>query len=87
MTQLKYPLDDRKRQPMPAGGLFSTAADLARFCRMILNGGVHEGKRYLSEAAVKEMTRKQTRPIKEGYGLGWSRPGAHSATGAPTRRT
>src|SRR5262249_27169955 len=25
--QLHYPLSDRKRQPMPAGGLFSTAAD------------------------------------------------------------
>ena len=37
---------------MPAGGLFSTAHDLARFCQMILNGGVFEGKRYLSESAV-----------------------------------
>jgi CubicO group peptidase (beta-lactamase class C family) len=45
ITQLKYPLSDRKRQPMPAGGLFSTAHDLARFCQMISNGGVFEGKR------------------------------------------
>ena len=29
--QLKYPLDDRERQPMPAGGLFSTATDLSIF--------------------------------------------------------
>jgi CubicO group peptidase (beta-lactamase class C family) len=71
--QLKYPLTDRKRQPMPAGGLFSTAADLARFCQMILGGGVFEGKRYLSEAAVKEMTTKQTGPaLKDNYGLGWT---------------
>ena len=28
IDQLKYPLDDPQRQPMPAGGLFSTAADL-----------------------------------------------------------
>jgi CubicO group peptidase (beta-lactamase class C family) len=71
--QLKYPLGDRKRQPMPAGGLFSTAADLGRFCQMILGGGVFEGKRYLSEAAVKEMTTKQTgEGVKENYGLGWS---------------
>ena len=51
--QLKYPLNDRRRQPMPAGGLFSTADDLGRFCQMVLNGGVFDGKRYLSEAAVK----------------------------------
>src|SRR5262249_6486865 len=29
--QLRYPLDDRKRGPMPGGGLFSTADDVARF--------------------------------------------------------
>ncbi len=76
ITQLHYPLNDRKRQPMPAGGLFSTAADLGRFCRMVLNGGTFEGKRYLSEAAVKEMTSKQTgEALKEGYGLGWSTGG------------
>ncbi len=73
ITQLKYPLNDRSRQPMPAGGLFSTAQDLSRFCRMMLNGGAFEGKRYLSQTAVKEMTTKQTGPsIPQGYGLGWS---------------
>ena len=70
--QLKYPLDDSEREPMPAGGLFSTASDVARFCQMILNGGEFEGKRYLSEAAVKQMTSRQTgEEIKEGYGFGW----------------
>ena len=44
--QLKYPLNDRKRQPMPAGGLFSTADDVGRFCQMILNGGTFEGNAY-----------------------------------------
>lgn len=74
--QLTYPLTDRRRQPMPAGGLFSTAFDVARFCQMILNGGELDGKRYVSEAAVKEMTRKQTaETLKEGYGLGWSTGG------------
>ena len=60
ITQLRYPLTDRTRQPMPAGGLFSTASDVARFCQMILNGGTLDGKRYLSEAAVKQMTSRQT---------------------------
>jgi CubicO group peptidase (beta-lactamase class C family) len=73
IVQLQYPLSDRKRQPMPAGGLFSTAQDVGRFCQMMLNGGVFEGKRYLSEAAVKEMTSKQTgEAVKDNYGLGWS---------------
>jgi CubicO group peptidase (beta-lactamase class C family) len=76
VTQLKYPLDDRTRQPMPAGGLFSTARDLARFCRMILNGGTLDGKRYVSEAAIHEMTKKQTGDaLPDGYGLGWGTGG------------
>ena len=76
VTQLKYPLNDPTRQPMPAGGLFSTARDVARFCQMVLNGGEFEGKRYLSPEAVRQMTRKQTgENVKEGYGFGWSTDG------------
>lgn len=75
--QLKYPLNDRQRRyPMPAGGLFSTAHDVARFCQMVLNGGTFEGRRILSEAAVKEMTSRQTPDtLKENYGLGWATGG------------
>jgi CubicO group peptidase (beta-lactamase class C family) len=73
ISQLKYPLTDRKRQPMPAGGLFSTATDVGRFCQTMLGGGVLDGKRILSEAAVKEMTRRQTpEALKVSYGLGWA---------------
>lgn len=76
ITQLQYPLNDRRRQPMPAGGLFSTAQDVGRFCQMILNGGQWEGKRYLSEAAVKAMTSRQTpAALKQSYGLGWATGG------------
>jgi CubicO group peptidase (beta-lactamase class C family) len=74
--QLKYPLHDPARQPMPAGGLFSTGADTARFCQMLLNGGKFEGKRYLSEATVKQMTSKQTgERLKQGYGFGFAANG------------
>ncbi len=75
--QLTYPLNDhKKRYPMPAGGLFSTASDVGHFCQMMLNGGVYQGKRYISEEAFKELTKKQTAPtIKDGYGLGWSTGG------------
>ncbi len=72
VTQLRYPLNDRSRQPMPAGGLFSTTADTLRFCQMILSGGVYKGRRYLSEAALKQMTSLQTGDLPEGYGFGWS---------------
>ena len=72
IDQLTYPLSDRKRGPSPAGGYFSTAADMAVFCRMILNGGVHDGKRYLSEASLKQMTSKQTGELPAGYGFGWA---------------
>ena len=74
VTQLRYPLSDRhNRHPMPAGGLFSTAADTVKFCQMILNEGVFEGRRLLSEEAVRQMTRKQTGPdIKDNYGLGFA---------------
>lgn len=73
--QLLYPLDDRQnRFPMPAGGLFSTAADMARFGQMLLRGGELDGKRYLSEAAVKQMTSRQT-PLNN-YGFGYAVNGA-----------
>jgi CubicO group peptidase (beta-lactamase class C family) len=65
------------RTPNPSGGLFSTAQDLARFYRMVLNGGQWEGKRILSEDALQEMTRVQTDDLTTGFtpgngwGLGW----------------
>ena len=80
--QLRYPLEDPTRHPMPAGGLFSTAADVAKFCRMVLNGGTLDGKRYLSEESVREMTRNQTGPAdKGGYGLGWAVNGDEAGHG------
>ncbi len=71
ITQLAYPLSDRTRRfPIPAGGLFSTAQDTAHFCQMLLNGGVRNGRRYVSEASFKELTQRQTPPsVKESYGL------------------
>jgi CubicO group peptidase (beta-lactamase class C family) len=61
-----------RRMTEPSGGLFSTAADMAKFYQMILNGGTHEGKRLVSAKAIAEMSR----PHKAGgktlnYGLGW----------------
>lgn len=73
LAQLRYPLDDGARYPMPAGGLFSTAEDALKFYQMMLNDGMADGKRYVSAAAVRAMTRKQTGPdVEASYGLGWS---------------
>jgi CubicO group peptidase (beta-lactamase class C family)/glyoxylase-like metal-dependent hydrolase (beta-lactamase superfamily II) len=65
------------RFPAPNGGLFSTAADYARFCQMVLRGGELDGKRYLKPETVKLMTTIQTGDLKTGFtpgngwGLGW----------------
>ena len=74
IPQLIYPLSDRvHRHPMPAGGLFSTAQDTALFCRMLLNRGELNGHRYLSEAAFRELTKRQTpSSVKDSYGLGFA---------------
>lgn len=73
ISQLTYPLNDPRRTPMPAGGLFSTAHDVALFCRMMLRRGELDGRRYLSEAAVAEMTKRQTaESLPQAYGLGFS---------------
>jgi CubicO group peptidase (beta-lactamase class C family) len=64
-----------KHYAWPAGGLFSTARDVAKFCQMILNGGASQGKRYLSAEAVRRMTSNLTGNIvvspQEACGLGW----------------
>ena len=44
------------------GGLMSTAPDYARFLLMLRGGGQLDGRRYLSEATLKEMTRDHLGP-------------------------
>ncbi len=68
----------QKQTPNPSGGLFSTAGDMARFYQMILGGGHIDGKRILSEKAVKQMTSlaHDGRIVTgftpgSGWGLGW----------------
>jgi CubicO group peptidase (beta-lactamase class C family) len=54
-------------------GLFTTASDLARYCRMITGGGTLGKVRILSKATVALMTSTQTSPArhKVNRGLGW----------------
>jgi CubicO group peptidase (beta-lactamase class C family) len=64
--------------PAPGWGLYSTAEDLLRLYRMMLNNGAYEGRRYLSPFSVHLMTEVQTAGIHPvgwmrgtGYGLAW----------------
>jgi uncharacterized protein YbbC (DUF1343 family) len=61
-------------------GLFSTAGDLAVFCRMLLNGGALGRARVLSPLTVGRMTSPAT-PDTEGNvrGLGWDLDSSFSA--------
>lgn len=83
---LTAPYGDREVRHGPGGGLFSTGGDLARFAQMYLGKGSFQGRRYLSESAIAEMTRGQlsaeafsTVPqppaggpdVPATYGLGW----------------
>jgi CubicO group peptidase (beta-lactamase class C family) len=57
----------RDRPPQGNGGLYSTAVDYARFCRMLLNGGTFEGRRYLSPAAMTLLATPQTGDLPTGF--------------------
>jgi CubicO group peptidase (beta-lactamase class C family) len=65
------------RYPLPAGGLYSTGADLARFYQMTLNGGRLQGRQIVSQKSLRAMTSVQTGQLEVGfvpgmgYGLCW----------------
>jgi uncharacterized protein YbbC (DUF1343 family)/CubicO group peptidase (beta-lactamase class C family) len=61
-------------------GLFSTAADLSRFCRMLLGKGRLDAARILSPATVARMTSPSTPPeMRAVRGLGWDIDSSYSS--------
>jgi CubicO group peptidase (beta-lactamase class C family) len=67
-------------------GLFSTADDMARYCRMLLNGGELDGTRILSEKTVKLFTEPREVPVasktavaKGARSYGWDVDTSYSA--------
>lgn len=66
-------LADNPKHPIPAGGLYSTADDLARLYRCLLLGGSLEGQKLLSKPSIAEMTKTQTADIVTGFvnGMSW----------------
>ncbi|WP_437287805.1 serine hydrolase domain-containing protein [Sorangium sp. So ce406] len=51
--------------PSGAAGLVSTVDDYLLFARMLMNGGVHEGRRILSAASVRAMTADHLTPAQK----------------------
>lgn len=49
---------------MGGGGLYGTAPDYLRFCRMVLNGGTLDRARILSPAMAAELGRDQIAPLR-----------------------
>ena len=66
-------LEDRSRTPYPAGGLYSTAKDVACVYQMMLSGGTFRGQKILRPETVQLMTTTQTGDIKTGFvdGMSW----------------
>ena len=68
-----------KRVPMrdvpsaaPAGAINSSARDMAEWLRFMLNGGMVNGKRLVSEKSFTELITTQMKMAgKTSYGLGW----------------
>ena len=60
-------------------GLFSTAADLSIFCRMLLDGGEYNGARVLSPLTVAKMTTPVLGSDPAMRGLGWDIDSAFSS--------
>lgn len=57
----------RGRPPQGNGGLYSCAKDYTRFCQMLLNGGMLDGKRLLSSEAVKKLSSVHTSDLPCGF--------------------
>jgi uncharacterized protein YbbC (DUF1343 family) len=61
-------------------GLFGTAGDLARFCRMLLGGGTLDDVRILAPLTVARMTRVSTPThLADRRGLGWDLDSRYSS--------
>jgi uncharacterized protein YbbC (DUF1343 family)/CubicO group peptidase (beta-lactamase class C family) len=63
-------------------GIFSTSSDLARICRMLLNGGELDGQRILKPATVRQMWSRSTE-VDGSRALGWDISSSFSRTMAP----
>ena len=56
-----------ERPPTGNAGLYATAPDYGRFCQMLLNGGMLNGRRYLSTSALAWLATSQTGALSTGF--------------------
>jgi len=63
---------DWSNYPHPDGGLYSTATDIGRWMQTILDKGVFNGIRILSEESVNELIEIQTGELETGFTKGMS---------------
>ncbi len=59
------------KRPIGNAGLFSTAADLSRFCEMMLGQGERAGVRILSKSAHRELTRNLLPKTMAAHAFCW----------------
>jgi beta-lactamase class C len=79
-----------RRLGIPWGGLYTTPEDLAVFAQTFLLGGIYQGRRIISPATAREMTRNQlSESIRDtsgvarwrnaSWGIGWDVKGSKTA--------
>ncbi len=57
----------------PAGAINSNVKDMSQWVRLMLGGGIFEGKRFVSEKGYTEIVKKHiSMGGNNGYGLGWA---------------
>jgi CubicO group peptidase (beta-lactamase class C family) len=61
-------------------GMFSTAADLAAFCQMLLNGGIYAHERVLRRSTIAQFT-SASALTTHTRALGWNVPTPDSSSG------
>jgi len=70
-------------RPVGNAGLFSTAADLALLCRMILNGGRVGQHRVLGQNALRWLLNEQSPPGLQRRSFGWDMAPVEESPGRP----
>lgn len=72
-------------RPVAHAGLFSSAADLSRFARALLNDGALDGTRIVRAETVRDFTRVQN-VLLSNRALGWETPTGGNSAGRVMRR-
>lgn len=69
-AEIRYltpPYSDKKRSPLAAGGLFSTAEDLHKLYGVLVNAGEMNRRRLLSKQTLARMFENHTGDLKAGF--------------------